>query len=214
MGAFIKRLFNAAVDKVLIEGVNWKALALKAGAALLALWVVIATFLRGHYVVYGWFLALLTVGSVAFCLAAVIWGTRVWRASRKYRPLLARDQQMGIGWRIEIDPKEWPTEPISSLVARDYLSGPYHLRGECHAEMRFQHVPGQGGVRMFCPVCSTTDQWDYRFDAPGTREQMRSSAFAELQRLRRAGRWSGGDVLLENPEYWKLYFPQSGVSGG
>lgn len=126
-------------------------------------------------------------------------------AASAFEPITARDEQLGIEWRVVraqagwLDSHSLPEdvdEPYSGMT----LAGPFHFTGNCMGVLEEGFKPGRMRAEYLsaCPACG---KQVFRTTDYISAEQVRSAVVAELQRLHRAGETIGSQVTLQKPSY-------------
>lgn len=187
--SLLRKLANKLID----ETVNWKKAAALLSTSLLAFATATLTWLRGSFVLRGWWLAAILTYIVILTLIAIIHLQQAIRRSRKFRELRVEQPGVGLEWRLRLDPEDWVhtrLEDYSPGFLPDILVGPFHLpdTGECSAEVGF--TINSAGRTLYRPVCSRCQPDEYRECLPDSdpiAQTARTAVAREIQRIFRTG---------------------------
>lgn len=120
-------------------------------------------------------------------------------------PFTVREPSHSVEWRIQTDPTGWQdmhAETFGPAYVRQVITGPFHLKDNCQADVRFLDVPQTHYTMLdtWCPRCDP----EFVPGEPVNEERMqgiRMAVLTELQRLHRKGLKLEGTITLENPVY-------------
>jgi hypothetical protein len=114
MPGWLTWILKTAAEKLFGAMFDWKKAAAWFSMWLVAFAVSARSWLRGSYVVKGWFLAaifayaaVLTVIAAAFVYGAV-------QRSRKFKEVRVEDPRSGLEWRLLQNPDAWAHKRIAS----------------------------------------------------------------------------------------------------
>ena len=186
-------LLKKIADKLLDEIVDWKKAAALLSTGLLAFAAGTLTWLRGSFVLRGWWLAAILAYVVILSVIAMIYLQQAIQRSRKFREIRVEEPGVGLEWRLRLDPEDWVHSRLQDYSPRfllDILSGPFHLldKGECSAEVGF--VMDSDGRTGYRPVCSRCQPDEYRERLPDIdpiAQTARLAVAREIQRVFRTG---------------------------
>lgn len=186
-------LLKKIVDKLLDEIVDWKKAAALLSTGLLAFATATLAWLRGSFVLRGWWLAAILAYVVVLTVIAMIYLQQAIQRSRKFQEIRVEEPGVGLEWRLRLDPEDCVHTRLQDYSPRfllDILTGPFHLpdKCECSAEVGFV-VDSDARIR-YRPVCSRCQPDEYRERLPEIdpiAQTARLAVAREIQRVFRTG---------------------------